>query len=255
MSSTLSLPLNFGERPCDRVIVGKLSIPVDNPQVSRGHVLWALMQIWRDFAIARDDRREVPLDAAARAKDDAVTIIEQFAGWWGEPGAMVEICIAAGFFTIVPLDEARAELVLTDFFPANHGNTRGISNSSLGGIKKSVRLAGEAAEEAAKEQLNLFQASGNELVNEFGAQGLERIMIFVHQLCGVLGRPAPKSNEWKAAIVPKAAQVLNTHMQADIHRSFCWFKANKSSQEIPPRLDFILDTYSTFIEKARKDFK
>jgi hypothetical protein len=42
---------------------------------------------------------------------------------------------------------------------------------------------------------------------------------------------------------------------AAIEAAFKWLLSNRSSQEIPPRLDFILDQFDSFIAKGKKDFR
>ena len=144
----LTLPLNFGERPCDRTLLALLR---DHP---RSAILWSAFLVWKDFGIARDDRREVPLDHAQRMASPAVAIIEQFCGWDGLAGAFVEAAITAGFFTLTPVTDTTAELVLVDFFPANHSGARDITNSKLGGIAKGVNAARKGAERSTREQLS-----------------------------------------------------------------------------------------------------
>ena len=53
-----------------------------------------------------------------------LSIIEQVADWPGPTGGFVEAAIESGFFTLAPLDSGQAELILNDFFPANHGTAR-----------------------------------------------------------------------------------------------------------------------------------
>ena len=120
----LTLPLNFGERPCDRMLLALL-----RPRKAES-VLWSAFLIWKDFGIARDDRRSVPCLAEERRVCPAVAIIEQFCGWAGDPGELVESAIQAGFFLLVAVGGELAELVLVDFFPANQAvDQRGFTGS------------------------------------------------------------------------------------------------------------------------------
>ncbi len=210
--------------------------------------------VWRDFAIARDDRREVPLDSVERAGCQAVAIIEEYAGWTGTPGEFVEAAIAAGFFQVVPCTEESADLVLVDFFPANHNSANDISASKRGGIAKGLNLSRAEATKKANEQLSFFDQSGDEILSQFNRVELRDAIHFIHQLCTVLRRPAPASREWKEAITAKAIAMLKQHPVTDRDFAFKWFIANRSSQEIPPRLDFIIDQFPTFVSKGRDLF-
>jgi len=211
--------------------------------------------VWKDFGIARDDRRTVPRDAAARAASQPVAIVEQFIGFGGEPGRFVEFAIDAGFFHLVPLDETTADLVLVDFFPANHTAARDISNSKLGGISKSVNIARREADSRAKEQLGLFERTDGEVIRQHGKERIKEALFLVHQICRILGRQPPVATEWKHVLVPKALGVLDTHTEEEREVAFKWFVANRASQELPPRMDFILDRFADFVTKGRRDFR
>jgi hypothetical protein len=250
----LTLPLNFGERPCDRALLANFRVAPGNLE-RRNYILWMALLVWRDFGIARDDRRTVPQDAAARATSQTVAIIEQFIGFAGEPGRFVEFAIDAGFFTLVPIDEATADLVLVDFFPANHTTARDISNSKLGGISKSVNIARREAEARSKEQLGLFERTDSEAVRKHGKERFKEALFLVNQICRILERQPPVAAEWKDVLVPKALGVLDTHTAEEREVAFKWFVANRASQELPPRMDFILDRFAEFVTKGRRDFR
>jgi hypothetical protein len=249
----LTLPLNFGERQCDRLLLSRLKST--HPDGARADsVQWLMFLIWKDFGIARDDRREVPLEVPARAGSDTVLILEQYCGWWGAQGAFVEAAIATGFFNLVPIDAATADLILVDFFPANHSDARDVSNSARGGIRKGVNLARRAAESDTKEQLHLFLQSGHSLMNSHNLNDLKLALLFVHQVCNLLRRPKPSVGEWQAALVVKALDVLAATSDREREAAFQWFVKNRASQEIPLRLDFVIDGFPGFVEKGVKLF-
>ena len=250
--SSLTLPLNFGERPCDRSLLAYLRSITDN---SPAAILWSAFLVWKDFGIARDDRRRVPLSATDRAISHPVTIIEQYCGWCGAPGAFVQAAIQAAFFTLSPIDDSTAELILTDFFPANHSTSRDITNSKLGGIGKGVNVAKRLSAAAADEQLDFFAKTRNPLLETVGKSELREAVMFVHALCKILKRNPPASREWADTLTVKALAVLNATSASDLDATFKWLLANRASQEIPPRLDFLLDRFPEFLSKALKDFR
>lgn len=249
----LALPLNFGERPCDRLLLSEL-------KVSRGDsgmnavVLWMMFLVWRDFGIARDDRRKVPVDPVERASCASVMILESYCGWQGAPGGFVERAVAAGFFVLVPADEGLAELVLVDFFPANHSGARDVSSSKRGGVAKSVNLARKHAEAAAEDQLVFFERQSSPLLASHGKAALKEASFLIHQVCRILGFAVPVAAEWKDSLVNKAVAVMARHPQGDIDLAFKWFVANRGTQQIPKRIDFVLDQLEQFIDLGRKDF-
>jgi hypothetical protein len=244
----LTLPLNFGERPCDRLLLALLK------HVPSSSVLWSTFLVWKDFGIARDDRREVPLDEAERRASPSVAIIEQFAHIQGPPGDFVEACIAAGFFLLTQVGPRTADLVLLDFFPANHGEARQISNSKLGGIGKGLNLASARAKGSAKEQLDFFKQTRNPLLDTHSKSDLSAALLLVHQLCNMLHRPHPVAEEWQAALTVKALDVLATTSETDREVAFKWFIANRESPEIPPRIDLVLNSFPDFVGKGHRDF-
>lgn len=246
----LTLPLNFGERPCDRTLLANFRPPADQ----RAGLLWMALRVWKDFGIARDDRRTVPLDEAARRQCQAVAIIEQFIGFEGEAGSFVENAIQAGFFHLVALDEATAELILVDFFPANHSVARDVSNSKLGGLSKGVNIARREAATSAKEQLGLFEQSNSPVLREHGRERVKDALFLVHQICRILRRQPPVAAEWKDTLAGKALTVLDGHTETERETVFKWLAANRNSQEVPPRLDFLLDRFAEFVAKGRRDF-
>jgi hypothetical protein len=249
----LSLPLNFGERQCDRALLANFRVsPADAEMKSL--FLWMCFMVWRDFGIARDDRRAVPLDAAERAESQTVAIIEQYIGWTGQAGGFVEAAIRAGFFHLVATTDTEADLVLVDFFPANRSEARQISNSRLGGISKGVNIARREAEAGAKEQLSLFEKTDSPVLRSHTRDQVKDALFLVHQICRILHRAPPVANEWRDALTEKALAVLTGHTDAERDVAFRWFAANRDAQEIPPRLDFILDQFATFVAKGRTDF-
>lgn len=245
----LTLPLNFGDRPCDRTLLAMLR---DQPPAA---TLWSAFRVWKDFGIARADRREVPLDPAARAVSPAVSIIEQFAGWQGESGDFVTAAINAGFFKLEPATPATAELILVDFFPANFSEARTISNSKLGGIAKGVNIARRRAEASTIEQLDLFAKTGHSLLAAHGREELNSALLLIYQVCNMLRRPPPSATEWQYPLTVSALNLLTRHPESDREIAFKWFIANRTSPEIPPRLEFILDRFSDFVAKGQNDFK
>lgn len=245
----LILPLNFGERPCDRALAAM------NPGMTTASVLWSAFLVWKDFGIARDDRRHVPADVAARAASPAVMIIEQFAQWVGVPGVLVESGIKSGFFMLVPVDHETSDLVLVDFFPANHSGSRDINNSKLGGINKSLSHSIRAAKKDADAQLSLFSSTEHSLSKVHSKEDLHQALFFIHQICHVLKRQPPVAAEWKQAITVKALDVLSKFSKPDTEVAFRWFVANRDSQLIPLRLDMVLDQFPAFIERGKKDFR
>lgn len=245
-----SIPNNFGERPCDRVLIATLR----SSAVVRLEALGLMLQIWRDFAIARDDRREVPLDAAARAASQAVLIIEEFAGWYKGAGRLVESGIGAGFFSLVPQEEDSAELVLVDFYPANHAAATTVNASRLGGLQKGLGIADRVARKVAGEQLEMFRLTKDPVLAAHSEVDIKAALHFVTQLCHVLRRNQPQAAEWRAELAGKAIQVLHATTVAARDNTFRWFIMNRESPEIPLRLDFILDRFDEFSAKAQSVF-
>ena len=111
-----------------------------------------------------------------------------------------------------------------------------------------------SATRLANEQLSFFDQSGDDILTRFNRVELRDAIHFVHQLCTVLRRPAPASREWKETLTAKAVDMLRQHPVTDRDFAFKWFIANRTSQEIPPRLDFIIDQFPTFIAKGREVF-
>lgn len=248
MASNLILPLGFGERPCDRLLSASLSLP---PESSLG----LMLRVWRDFAIARDDRRSVPRDPEARASSAAVRIIESFIGWTGEPGAFVAAGVAAGFFTLLPIDEVNCQLVLVDFFPANRSGALDLSASRLGGTAKSVNSAIRKAKAGADEQLDFLRQSGHDLLRGRAEKDVSAGLLFIHQLCNVLKQPVPQAKEWKEELLVKALDVKSGHDAAAIDRTFRWLVLHRGSQEIPDRIDFVLNAFPDFAARAAREIK
>lgn len=247
----ISFPQNFGERQCDRVFLRKLGVAA--PGVPAASLLWMLYLVWRDFGTARDDRREVPLDAAARADSDAVAILEAYIGWPGGPGRFIETGIAAGFFSLVAISEAQAELILADFFPANSSSS-GISNSELGGVMKSLGKARLQSEAETSDQLRLFESQGGVDIPDATPQQVKGGVFLIHSICNTLKRAKPASEAWKSTLLAKAVAVVKEHPDGDRDLVLKWFVKNRGSQLIPTRLDFVLDQFGSFLVQARKTF-
>ena len=73
-------------------------------------------------------------------------------------------------------------------------------------------------------------------------------------MCNVLHRHPPRAVEWKEALLVKSLDVLNRHPAPDRDLVLRWFSLNREDQSIPIRLDFVLDAFDSFLERARKEF-
>ncbi len=58
-----------------------------------------------------------------------------------------------------------------------------------------------------------------------------------------------------AVLNATSASDLDATSASDLDATFKWLLANRASQEIPPRLDFLLDRFPEFLSKALKDFR
>lgn len=247
--STLSLPLNFGHRPCDRLLVRSLC----SSEESRFKILWMAYLVWQDFATAREDRRDVPADPAARATSPAVDILESYIQWDGQRGGFVDHAITAGFFLLVPISEEKAELILADFFPANASSKR-ISVAEMGGIGKSFARVVVNAEACASDQLQLFKANNVQPVEGASSKEIKAAATLIHSVCLALKLATPKSEEWKGTLMEKAVHLVREHGHAERECVLRWFIKNRSDQRIPARIDLVLNSFPTFIEEARHAF-
>jgi hypothetical protein len=247
--STLSLPLNFGHRQCDRLLV--LSFAASEHE--RFKILWMALRVWQDFATAREDRREVPADPAARTSSPAVQILEDYIQWDGEKGRFVEEGIKAGFFLLSPISEQTAELILADFFPAN-ASSRQVSVSQLGGIGKRYANVLLRAEASASDQLQLFKAQNVQPVEGASPKELKEATKLIHSICLALMRVAPKSEEWKGVLLEKAVTLVRDHSPDERESVLRWFIGNRSDQRIAQRTDLVLDQFPTFIPEAVQMF-
>lgn len=255
----LITPLNLGERPCDRALADSLMFsspqhPAAQP-LEEDAVFLMTWRVWKDFGIARDDRRIVPLDPADRALSPPVRIIERYAKWPGKPGAFVQAAIDAGFFLLVKVDAATAQLILTDFFPANRTGASDMNASKIGGSTKARNHAMRQAKTGADEQLQFFRKSDHSLLRDRDATDVKDGLLFIHQLCGVLRKQVPQAQEWQDQLLTKALAVRAALSQEAIERTFTWFIARRGSQEIPDRLDFILDQFVEFSVRAEHEIR
>ena len=69
------------------------------------------------------------------------------------------------------------------------------------------------------------------------------------------GLKAIQPKTYVPTLTVKALAVLNATSASDLDATFKWLLANRASQEIPPRLDFLLDRFPEFLSKALKDFR
>lgn len=249
MSAKLILPLNFGQRPCDRDLADILA-----PKANEAEVLaWSLL-VWKDFAIARDDRRSIQL-AEGLEKARTVRTIERFIRWPHGPGGFVIAAIEAGFFSLVRHDTEQAELVLADFFPANRIGAIEVSGSRIGGARKSVRHAKRQAESSVVEQLDFLKRSEHPVLAARSSGDVRAAMLFVHQFCNVLKKPFPQSQEWHAELVGKAVRILTAYDDPQIEKVMTWLVMHRDDQEMQSRTDFLLDAFDSFVERSSKEIR
>ena len=246
---TLTVPINFGHRQCDRVFIRALAAF----DLNREAMLWKMFLVWMDFGTAREDRRQIPADTQARATSATVAVLEEFIGWKGPAGDFIRAGIDSGFFMLTPVSEEIVELVLTDFFPANASATR-ISNSEHGGISKSYRNVKTKAEAAAADQLTLFRSTGGITIQGADDKQIKRALLFVHSICQSLRRAAPSDEVWRQTILAKAIEIIKTTDERERESVIRWFIKNRDSQRIATRLDLVLDQFATFIPEATQAF-
>jgi hypothetical protein len=196
---TLTVPINFGHRQCDRLLVRALAT---NPGRERETVLWMMFLCWQDYATAREDRRNVPLDASLRAVSPSIVILEEFIGWKAEAGGFVAAAIEAGFFLLTPVTDDEAELILTDFFPAN-AVASNLTNSERGGVSKAFNTGMARAEVAAADQLKLFKAQPGPLLPDASEREIKAAILFVHSISQALRRHPPADDVWKQTILAR----------------------------------------------------
>jgi hypothetical protein len=245
----LTLPINFGVRACDRVLVLRMS----EHGADRYQILWLAFLVWRDFGTAREDRREVPLDPADRAKSIPVSILEEYIGWAGQRGVFIEECIAAGFFSLVPVTATTAELILTDFFPANAAAST-LTNSEKGGVARKYNNIMVRAEASAADQLRLFDAEGGVQIEGAAAKDIKAATKLVHSICLSLNRKVPEAQAWKENILSKAIAVIQSTTDRERECILKWLFKNRNDQKIPLRLDFVLDQFASYREESVRAF-
>lgn len=247
--STLSLPHNFGHRQCDRLLVRSLA---HRPE-DRFKVLWMSYLVWQDFATAREDRRDIPADPVAMRSSPAVAILEEYIQWDGVPGDFVAKAIEAGFFLLVPVSEARAELILTDFFPAN-ASSKAVSIQELGGVGKRLKNVMLRAEASTSDQLQLFKSQNIHPVDGVTPKELKEATLLIHSICLALIRKPPQSEDWKGVLLPKAVKIVQDTSHSDRECVLRFFIKNRTDQRIPLRTDLVLDQFCSFVEEANRSF-
>lgn len=247
---TLTVPINFGHRQCDRVLIRALAAF----NLDREAILWKMFLVWMDFGTAREDRRNVPADPADRAASATVAVLEEFIGWKLKPGEFVKAGIDSGFFLLTPVSEDLSELILADFYPANASATT-LTNSEAGGISKSLRGVKLKAEAAASDQLTLFRSTGGIPVEGVTEKQVKQALLLVHSICQSLKRASPTDEVWRQTILAKALDLIKETDESERESVIRWFIKNRSSQRIPIRLDLVLDQFKSFIPEAVQTFR
>lgn len=246
---TLTVPINFGHRQCDRVFIRALAAF----GFDRESMLWKMFLVWMDFGTAREDRRQIPAPEDQRATSATVAVLEEFIGWKGGAGEFIRAGIDSGFFILTPLSEELVELVLADFFPANASATR-LTNSEHGGVMKSYRNVKTKAEAAAADQLTLFRSTGGIAIDGADEKQIKRALLFVHSICQSLRRAAPSDEVWRQTILAKAIEIIKASDERERESVIRWFIKNRDSQRIATRLDLVLDQFTSFIPEAIQSF-
>ncbi len=247
---TLTLPAAFGHRQCDRLLIRQLT---SGPGLDRSAVFHMMFLVWQDFATAREDRRRIPAVAEARATCATVAILEEYIGWKGVSGGFIAAGIDTGFFMLTAVCDLEAELILTDFYPAN-SNASSLSNSEKGGFAKSYKRLHNLAEIAASDQLRLFESTGGLDIQGITDRQKKSALQFIHGICLALNRQKPADETWKTTLISKALEIITRTTEDQRVAVIKWFMKNRDSQRIGLRLDLVLDQFESFLPEATAAF-
>jgi hypothetical protein len=248
----LTLPLQFGERPCDRqLILSLLALGLGKLEA-----LGLMLMVWKDYALARDESRLVPADPAARAASPSVRIIEEYIGWKGEGGGFIAAAIESGFLVLVPHAREDARwMVLPDFFPANQPAATGVSQQKNAARERHAKAAEGDAMKQADEQMKLFIATKSPVIQGVAQGDAAAALTLIASIANTANVPMPGEGEWRNSLITTAFEAKLRHKPDELRNLYKWLADNRGSEMIPRRIDLILADLPRLIDLARRDYK
>jgi hypothetical protein len=246
--AVICYPAAFLERPEDRRCLLELAA-TGCPREAASLMLY---RIWADYSTGRSDRRVVRSSLAELASDPEARLMEGFCGWTGAPGGLVIAAVSSGFLRHEERDGVKW-LVCHGFFPINSTWCRdGKSFQKRGGLSRSLQKQANAVDREAREVETLWDKTGHAEVDGLTAAARGDALRLCMRICRAMDMPRPTDAEMKSGCLRLAKDIL-AHGSESINETLLWLIGNRTSPEIPRRLDQILRDWDRFLEKAKRE--
>lgn len=246
--AVICYPAAFLERPEDRRCLLELEA-IDCPREAACLILY---RIWADYSTGRSDRRVVQSSIADLASDPEARLMEGFCGWEGLAGTLIIAALNSGFLRYEERDGVKW-LVCHGFFPINSPWCRdGKSFQKRGGLSRSLQKQANAVDREAQEVETLWDKTGQAEVDGLTAAARGDALRFCMRVSRAMDMPRPTDAEMKSGCLRLAKDIL-AHGSESINETLLWLIGNRTSQEIPRRLDQILRDWDRLLEKAKSE--
>ena len=244
--AVICYPSSFLERPEDRSFLMELSFA----SIPKDSACLILYRIWADFATGGSDRRLV--DPEKLAGDRQVRVLENFCGWTGEAGDLVRMAIGTDFLTI-ERGETTAMLVCKGFYPTNSAwNAKGRGFQKRGGLSRVLKVHGEKAEGDVQDLEKLWARTGNPFA-DIHPDILGEANRLIFRVCRTLSLKNPTTPELQSGIMRMAIELVQSSDEAQIKETLLWLLSRRKEPNMPERLDVVLRSWPSYVEKAKNE--
>jgi|GEM_PF-4387386 len=245
-SPSFSLPVIFGTRQVDRLfqrlLLARLSLAADS-------AFGIMVRLWQNFAVDPDSEWIVPEDQDGWSTQPPVLLIEEFCHFEGEPGKLVRAGVDSGFLVVAPVDVGRVRIRAKGFDEQNRRAPDAASLGSLGGIARARKHAAKHARTVADEALELFERRGDDLL-KMGPQKIHEGLVIITQITRILRWPEKTDPVFLSKVVPLAIQVRG-QFGAEFEDFLGWLHSNRDCEELPARVDLLLEKAEELLPAVR----
>jgi len=219
---TVSLPLVFLDRPCDREMIMMLR----GSRHCDLEIRAMMFLLWRHFATAT-----TPNVVIKNHTDD---LIEDYVGWLGgedEGPGFVDAALSSGFMV-------KVESSLGDYYSLlgfEESNQSRISNAKKGAHGRWINSYKKEGKVVAESMFELWQQRGDKAAVSAPQEEIERALLITVNLCQCGRVDPPGENEMQTVFLPRSLEIGREFSDDQLTKIYYHIMRNNRDSTVVPR--------------------